>query len=382
MNSEDAYLPYSPLFFGTISFIDRTSSYRSYPVDFHENPSRSIALCRELEKTIVNPVAGTALSLTCDFALSSAEGDEFGIAVTIPENSGLSQRRSALLQKTVNNLISGFTLDDYWRICWRFLAWGDCFASVFQSEDGSLKPILLPTWQIHIDVNEQNGDIAKIRQVRPGETEIEIDSEHFIQWSYRKNFVYGRSLFYEVRDAAESYTRNSEDITQSSRNAAIVPNIHIMPEGSSPQYLEAYRTDHKAQQRQGVISDIYLPFGGDMKKPFGGVQQFPLDAMLKAAQFRRLEIAVASRVPLYILGIEYRSAREISLQPAMTFRLHIGRVRAILASGLKQIVDRYLKESDFPTPYNYRFQFPKIDLNPFEQVKNEDVNAEGVTDLD
>jgi len=364
--SQDNYLPYSTPLFSFISFTDRTP-YLSLPIDYHEHPSRSPKLCRELEQTLVNPVAGPALSLTCDFVLSSAEGDEFGIQVASDPHTPASPRSSARVVKMVSHLLSGFELDDYWRICWRMLAWGDAFASVVENPNGSLRFILLPTWQIHLEVDEFTGELTKVYQLRPGDSaKREIDLESFCHWSYRKGFVYGRSIYYEVRDAVESYKRNSEDISDSSRSAAIVPSIHIMPEGASSEYLQAYKTDHQHQQKQSIVSDIYIPFGADVKKPFGGVQQFPLSAMKEAIQFRRLEIAVASRVPLYLLGIEYKSAREISLQPAMTFRLHIGRVRSILAVGLKKCIDRHLKKQGFPPPYSYQLIFPKIDLNPFD----------------
>lgn len=340
--------------------------------EFPENPTRSIEIAKKLQTVVNNPVAGSALAITCDFALSSAEGDEFGIVVEVDDR--YPQRSSKRIVSIVESALSGFDLEDYWQIIWRFLAWGDCFVNVTVEGD-KLTPLLLPTWQIHLEVDDLTGKVTKAYQLRPGiDDKRTIDLETFYQWSYRKRFIYGRSIYYEVKDTADFYQQNSEDIAISSRTAALVPTVHTMPEGTDSAYLQDYKSDHKQQLRAGPVSDIYLPFGGRVEKSFVADNQ--LGAMVNALNLRRLEIAVASRVPLYLLGVEYKSAREISLQPAMTFRHHIGRVRAILASGLRRIIDPYLKSKGFSPPYPYMLKFPKINLNPFDP----DQDMEGTLD--
>lgn len=377
--SSDQYLPYKPPYearFSFGSFSDR--SLLLNPDQYWENPSRSENLYRELNQVVRVPVAGVGLSVTCDFVLSSAEGDEFGIAITPNPAVSMPTRSMNRVIRQVSDLLSGFSLDQYWEICWRMLAWGDAFASV-PVVDGVFRPVLLPTWQIWLEVDDVTGELVRVYQLRPGDRERGIALETFVQWSYRHSFVYGKSLFYELRESGDAYDRNSADLRVSSRDSAITPNIHIMPEGTDSQYLQAYKTDHQHQQRQGPIGDFYLSHGAVVQKPYGAVAQFPLNGMLSAIEFRRKEIAVGTRVPLYLLGIDYRSAREISLQPAMTFRLHIGRIRSILASQLMRIVNRELGIKGVSP---YRLVFPRIDLNPFEQIAHNDLDAEGVLDVD
>jgi hypothetical protein len=179
-------------------------------------------------------------------------------------------------------------------------------------------------------------------------------------------------------DSSIYYEQNSEDVAFASRAVALAANIHIMPEGADSAYLQDYKQDHKQQLRQGPVSDIYLLHGADHKT--GDRVGLPLSAMLDSLKFRRLEIAVASRVPLYLLGIEYKSAREISLQPALTFRHHIGRVRSILSTGLRDILDPYLLERGFKPPYGYSLKFPPIDLSPFGTPA--DSELPGIEDTD
>lgn len=352
-------------------------------VEFPECPTRSPEVANKLQIAVDNPVGGPALAITCDFALGSGEGDEFGLALIASNES--PRTISGRMLKTARYALSGFTIEDYWRIIWRFLAWGDCFANVIEDSAERLKPILLPTWQIHLECDEWNGEVIRATQGRPGmlrENYREIDLRSLVHWCYRKNHLYGRSIYHEVAEEAEWYRQNSLDIMTASREAALVPNIHLMPEGADSDYLEAYKRDHMAEKKRGPIADIYLRYGAGLQKPFGGVAQFPLNGMLEAIRWRRVEIAVASRVPMYLLGIDGYGVKGMALAPGMAFRTHVGWVRLILAQGLRQCIDRYLMARDFKPPFDYHIQFPRLDLNVLEQVVHHDTNAPGIHDTD
>ncbi|MFZ9740198.1 MAG: hypothetical protein ACO3EZ_19655, partial [Prochlorotrichaceae cyanobacterium] len=372
-SSDANVLPYAHGFYGNWGVFrgcDRLSPEIEYP----ENASRSPALANKLQACIDNPVGGTALRITCDFALSSSEGDEFGVSVE--EDPAIRNRSSNRIIGLAQRALSGFTLEDYWQIVWRFLAWGDCFASVVEDDGGRLRPLLLPTWQVHLEADEWTGQITRAFQRRPSmvgkENERNIDLETFVHWCYCKNHLYGRSLYWCVRDEAEYYKQNSEDISIASRKAALNPNIHIMPEGADSAFLQAYKSDHRQQLKQGPVSDIYLYNGGEVKQ--ANANSSPLISMTDSLERRAKAIAIASRVPPYLLGVESPGAKEISMQPAMMFKLHVGMVRSKLASELYKLVDRYLAARELRPPYPYRLVFPKIELNPYQQGMDEDLD--------
>jgi len=163
-SSDANVLPYAHGFYGNWGVFrgcDRLSPEIEYP----ENASRSPALANKLQACIDNPVGGTALRITCDFALSSSEGDEFGVSVE--EDPAIRNRSSNRIIGLAQRALSGFTLEDYWQIVWRFLAWGDCFASVVEDDGGRLRPLLLPTWQVHLESDEWSGEITRAYQRRP-----------------------------------------------------------------------------------------------------------------------------------------------------------------------------------------------------------------------
>jgi hypothetical protein len=70
------------------------------------------------------------------------------------------------------------------------------------------------------------------------------------------------------------------------------------------------------------------------------------------------------------------------MQPAMMFKLHVGMVRSKLASELYKLVDRYLAARELRPPYPYRLVFPKIELNPYQQGIDEDLDTPGISDND
>jgi len=352
----------------------------SRELEFPENPSRSPRLADQLQAVIDNPIGGAALAITCSLILSSSEGDEIGIA--IERDEAVKSRTSAnRMVEIVRYAMSGFTVDDLWQICWRFLAWGDCFASIVEDDTGKLKPWLLPTWQIHLDADQWDGSIKRVFHKRPGiEKESEVQLDTLVHWCYQKNHLYGRSLFWTVRNAAEYYRQSDEDLAVASRDSALSPNIHVMPEGADSAYLEAYKRDHKEQLKRGPVSDIYVFSGAGVSKADGG--QPALDAMITALNQRAKQIAIASRVPPYLLGIESQGAKEISLQPAMVFKNHVGWCRSILSSGLRVAIDRLLLSKGFTPPFPYRLVYPKLVLNPYQPELDEDMQKEGISDSD
>lgn len=358
-----------------------SKEFKNDLVEYPENPTRSPRVYEALQRAVDNPVGGIALSITSDFTLGSGEGDENGVAI-VEDNSSPRSRNGRIL-KIARRALSGFSLEDLWRITWRMLAWGDAFASTYE-KDGMITPVLLPTWQVHLITDEWTGQVVGAQQGRPGIAEDkwrELDLNNLIHWCYRKNHIYGKALLFEVTDACDYYSQNSVDIKIASREAALVPTLHIFPEGADEIYREAYRRDHEAQKKKGPVADFYLPAGANIQKPFGGVAQFPINAMTEAIKIRRLEIAVASRVPLYLLGIA-DTGKSNALQPAMAFRGHIGRIRSILAEGLRVAIDRILIKQGFNPPFGYRFQFPRLDLNVIEQTVHHDVQAPGIIDTD
>jgi len=358
-------------------------SNRFYQIDDAEEfPSRAIALAQQLIEMVNGcPEVASALEVICAYSLSSGVGDELGFSVVVDEKQ--PKPNTVKIARAVLGRIDLFT---YWQIVWRMMAWGNAFGlmDIDTKEKAVVGFNLLPSWQVHV-IADRLGAIGGYEQRYGNLLETaSIPASAMIHWTYSKRYLYGRSLFYESLPDWEKLKNVDIDLTDASRSASIQPNLHIMPPGADEVHKQAYKVDHERRRKQGLITDIYLLQGAEVRKPQGLPSSFPLTGLLAHFDKRRLRIAARSRVPTYLLGIESKSAREIAMQPAISFMVFIGVVRQLLTVGLRQLIDTELALKGIPEASRiYKLKFPKINVNPYNQIVDDpDVNEPGVTDTD
>lgn len=360
------------------------SAFGFQVADSEEYPVRSPELAKQLIDLINNcPEAAAALEVICAYVLSSGTGDELGFAI-LPDKHHPQSRTVAAAREVINRVGDVFL---WWQVIWRLLAWGDCFGLLHINTKlmmiESLQ--LLPTWQMFSVSDVESGAVSSYEQRFGGmKDKAVIQPMSMVQWSYNKRFLYGRSLYQEALSDWAELKAVDQDLSDASRTAAIQPNVHVMPAGADEAYKRAYREDHEARKKQGIIADIYLLQGAEVKKPPGFPGSFPLDGLIDHHHLRRLRIAARSRVPLYLLGIEQKSAQEIAMQPAISFTVFVGVVRQLFASGLRQLINTELALKQIPPDeWKYRIVFPKINVNPYAVIVDDtDVDQPGVEDVE
>lgn len=361
------------------------SQYASLP-DAEEFPTRTPPLALALIDLVNNcPEASMALEIICAYALSSGTGDEMGFAILPPKQFNAAGEEIEV--KPTPAVIAArellercFALTDYWQILWRLLAWGDAFLYLDLNSKQINQTLLLPTWQCFAVPSESSYLVDHYMQrISHSKTEY-INPLSMVHFAYNKRHLYGRSLFSECLNDWDAMKDADMDVRQATRGSVIQPNLHIMPSGADEAYKQTYKRDHEARLKQGIIPDIYLLQGADVRKPSGLPANFPITGMINAFDLRRLRIAARTRVPLYLLGIETRYAREIAYQPALAFTVFVGTVRQLLSSGLRQVIDRQLALQNITG--EYRLVFPTINVNPWQPAIEQDVEAPQVSDLD
>jgi hypothetical protein len=352
-----------------------------YPDDSEEFPTRTPDLAKVLIELVNGcPEAGTALEIICAYALSSGTGDELGFAVVEDESNpqpNTVKLARALLDRTCN-------LQTYWQIIWRMLAWGDAFG--LMEVDTKQMMIsgfrLLPSWQLHVIPDESDGLLLNYEQRFSQRDKAIIPPVSLVQWSYNRRYLYGRSLYYEAINDWLKLKDADEDLAEANRSSAVQPNIHMMPPGADDAYKRQYKEDHENRRKAGIIPDIYLLQGADVRKPAGPPGGYPINQMLLNHNMRRARIVMRSKVPPYLLGIDTSYAKEISTQPAIAFVVFVGVVRQLFSVGLRQFINTELALKQIPTQeWAYKLQFPKINVNPWMQAIEEDVNQPGVEDV-
>ncbi len=362
--------------------------HRQYPSrpDYEEFPTRDQLLAAELIDLVNGcPEVGSALEIICAYCLSSGTGDEMGFAVLPPKELD-SDGKEIKVKHTPTVLAARalldrcFSLEDYWQIIWRSLAWGDAFLYLEMTPKQIEKVLLLPTWQCFVMPSETTYQVDHYEQkINHLQTEM-ISPLSMVHFAYNKRHLYGRSLFSECLNDWDALKAADMDIRDATRGSVIQPNLHIMPAGADEAYKQTYKRDHEARLKIGIIPDIYLLQGADVKKPTGLPASFPITGMISSYDLRRLRIAARSRVPLYLLGIETKYAREIAYQPALAFVVFVGTIRQMLAAGLRRVIDRQLALENLSG--DYRIVFPTINVNPWQPAVQQDVNDPQVEDLD
>jgi hypothetical protein len=359
--TEPRSLPRPESFFTSLQYVDYSS------IDDEEFPTRNTDYANNLIRLIdTTPELGTALETICTYALSSGTGDEMGFAVVEDENN--PQPEVVALARDL--ITRSFDIFGYWQVLWRMVAWGDAF--IYLDIDTKQMRIesarLLPTWQVHA-IPDDDGSLHHYEQRFPGLGDaVIIPPVNLIQLSYNRRYLYGRSIFHECVKGGEDRAMADAnfDLKEASRTVGVQPNIHTMPQGVDENYKRAYKEDHEARRKKGLIPDIYLLNGARISTPEGMPSINPLGGLMDHFNMRLKRIAVRSRVPLYLLGIETRYAREIATQPAIAFVVFVGTIRQFLSSGLRQLVNTELALKGIPPErWAYRFVFPQISLNPY-----------------
>lgn len=347
-----------------------------------EYPSRDPEMAGQLIEMVNNcPEVGAALETICAYALSSGTGDELGFAV-VADDKHPQPTTIATAQAVLERVCDIF---GYWQILWRFLAWGDAFAVT--QVDLKAKEIqnllLLPTWQVFVVPDEMTGLPIRYEQRISRQKAIEIHPLITVHWAYNKRHLYGRSLFQESLNDWEKLKRADDALADGAETITYQPNLHIMPQGADEAYKQQYKADHEARKKQGIIPDVYLLQGQDVRKPSGLPAAYPLNGFIDNFNLRRHRIATRSRVPPYLMGIDTKYAREIAMQPAIGFKVFVGVIRQLLAAGLQQIINLELALKGIPQPWHYRIVFPELNVNPFKLLPDDrDVGQPGVGDVE
>jgi len=357
---------------------------RKYDIESIEIPFRDPQLAKQLQEMVYSCAEiATALEVTSDYAFTSAEGDEHGFAITEDDLLGTDEEVMTVARAVQKRVMCGTRLQT---AVWRALAWGDAFANlaidIKAREITGL--IYLPTWQM-FRVEDDSGNLRHFEQYKKlnDPKPIVLHPIKVVHWRWKRVYKYGRSHFAECLTGGdwERLAAATQDMMTACRNLGANPNVHLMPQGTDELYKKAYREDYEAKLKKGMVTDIYLAPGGDIKK--AGVNWNPfLNNLLSAVNLWRARIGMRSRVPGWLMQIDTGKARDIAGQPALAYAVFIGSVRMMLTEGIRQIIDTELALKGIPKDrWRYKITFPRVYTDPFHEMPD-DTDEPGITDTD
>lgn len=267
-----------------------------------------------------------------------------------------------------------------------FLGYGDCFQEIEVAKEGLSKggrygdygvsaTLYLPTWQMFVKEDRQ-GRITSYEQrsrVASETDSIAFFPEKIAHYKYEEQSKYGQSINLQSVDPWRKLKKVEWDIEEAVRSLGVTPNLHIMPESwdGDEARKAAYRSQYEQAVAEGVVSDLYLSYGADVRK-MSGVNN-DLASLFRQRSELRYQL-VPPGFPIWLfpgLGVGYQGAREISGEPAKAYDGIRAEVAAILTEGIKQICDTELKLrlglERFSEIGRYRVQFPDFTENTAAQ---------------
>ena len=373
-----------------------SSVRRDYDLELQEYPVRDAALGRDLIEMVQYCYeARHCLSMAAGDAFSSSDGDDVGwtIASTLDDNeTPIHPDVKAIALDLINRkqsheeyVLGGLKLQ---RVLRTMLAYGDAFLSLGIEKDGNgytiARGVLLPTWEM-FRIEDDAGRLEGFEQRRSvsGEAEYFLYPPQCVHFRNERRFLYGESIFRQSLVAWQNLKDATRALNKAALDLGMNPNLHLLPEGVTPEQKAQYEFRHQADKSQGMITDLYLYSGQDIRKISNVNPSLkPLIDNLLQQRYR----VIPPGFPVWFFpGLHTTGAREIRGEPARKYARMRNSWCALLTQGINQMVDTEIilrKGYDwFKEHGRYRVIWSKWIVSQSGYDLDE-ANVSGIVDLD
>lgn len=231
----------------------------------------------------------------------------------------------------------------------RMLRFGDSFAELGLNFDSKNKKDYfiekiqyLPTFSMFVDVDEAGeleGTYSQRKMISKSPDDKVFPDWKILHFKYEElgaSGRYGDPLFLQAVETYEYLKQHRPDVAEAVRATAISPWLHLMPEGADSDYKDAYMSEHKALLAQGLVANLYLMNGADLRKAYSNGNE-SLKGVFDYWMKLREEL-VPPGVPLWFfpgLGMESNSGKDIANQPALMYSRNIQSLRGLVGTQVK-----------------------------------------------
>jgi hypothetical protein len=352
-----------------------TTIGRNYDLEIQELPIRD----RERASILIQmreycPEIGTAIAYIKDDCISSEDGDDQGVAITgLIDPDGKELPIDEDVRKAATECIERCFGDDQIELAIdRILSYGDCFANldINLATKQVNKLLFLPTWELFRV--EDRGNLIRFEQRRwlgQEPAEIEFHPINVVHWRYNTKTLYGKALFDESREDWGKLMDASMDLATAARDVGINAIVHSFPQTVTKESADNYIRDHEEKIASGIITNYYA-YGGIEVGRIGNNNP-DLKALLDNMKSWQVRIAVRSRLPLYLFGLQGNSAKDISGQPALAYSRFINSIRRCVGKGIRQVIDTDLALKGIPRErWQYQISWPRF-ITTINQANDE-----------
>jgi hypothetical protein len=256
--------------------------------------------------------------------------------------------------------------------------YGDAFLEVSidkegigRNDYGIARSLYLPSLSVFVDETSDgqlNGYWQRARMT-PSEDDIFIHPIKMLHFSHEKQRRYGQALLQQSIPPWQKLKRVAPDVEKAVRESAIAPWLHIMPETYKAKERAAYKRNHETMQMNGVISNLYLAHGTEVRRAVGG--NADLQSIIEHWLNLRAQL-VPSGFPSYLFPRlstgSATSNKELANQPAAVYARMIADIRGMLGDQLRWAIDLEIllvKGYDFLMEHHdYDIAWPTWDIVP------------------
>jgi hypothetical protein len=229
------------------------------------------------------------------------------------------------------------------RAIYEAIAFGDSFLEIAFDRDGSSWCVsdsnYLPPLSVFVDESDTGKRLAYRQQsgIHPSADDRVIHPIKMLHFQYDEHGVYGTPMLLPSLEPWRKVKEVSIDIEQASRALGMAPWLHIMPEGASEDYKQGYRSDIESERQDGLITDLYLLPGADLRKAANETELQPLIDYWLQLRYQ----CIPTTFPIWMfpgLGLESAAGKDIANQPALAYGRTIAHLRGIIADQIEMVV--------------------------------------------
>lgn len=186
------------------------------------------------------------------------------------------------------------------------------------------------------------GDRELISQYRqqikmyPTDEDIVFHPAKILHFRYEESGgKYGNPAVFQQLEPWRKIKEVASDLEDAARDSAIAPWLHTMPEGADDEFQQTYRQELEGMQRDGIVTNLFLRNGADVRKAVGttGVLKDLADYWLQL----RYQMILPG-VPLWNfpgMGKGDGSAKDLAGQPALSYARMIANLRSIIGEQVR-----------------------------------------------
>ncbi|MEM9512869.1 MAG: hypothetical protein AAF978_09360 [Cyanobacteria bacterium P01_E01_bin.48] len=196
-----------------------------------------------------------------------------------------------------------------------------------------------PTFSFFVEEGE-DGELDSYRQqlgARPNpQLDPTVNPVKLLHLSYEQRGLYGMPITFQSLDAAWFKLKQAAaDLEKATTDLGVNPWLHIMPEGKEEAFKDAYKNEYEGMLRQGVVTNLFLLHGADLKK--ASATNPSLSVLFDAVIQYRFQM-IPPGVPVWMfpgLNVEIKGGKEIANQPALAYARMIADLRASMGEQIR-----------------------------------------------